>query len=118
MLDFVDETFDEVTLLVAILIVGDRLLARSERGDHGIGADHEKVAELVVVVSLVGNDVIGVEAVDQGFSLRAVVDLAGGRDQAQRIAQSVDGDVDLGGQAAARAPDCLILSPLFAPAAC
>jgi hypothetical protein len=118
MLDFVDEAFDEVTLLVAMLIVGDRLLARSERGDHGIGADSEKVPELVVVVSLVGNDVSGGEAVDQGFRLRAVVDLAGGRDEAQRVAQSVDGDVDLGGQAAARAPDRLILNPPFPPAAC
>ena len=58
------------------------------------------------------------EAVDQGFGLRAVVDLAGRRDQSQWVAESVDGDVDLGGQAAARAPDRLILKPPFPPAAC
>jgi hypothetical protein len=50
--------------------------------------------------------------------LRAVVDLACRGDQTQRVAQSIDGDVDLGGQATARAPDRLILTPPFAPAAC
>jgi len=35
-------------------------------------------------------------------------------DEAQRVAQSVDGDMDLGGQAAARAADRLILNPLLA----
>ncbi len=46
MLDFVDEALDEVALLVAMLVVGDRLLSRSEGGDHGIGAEGEK-GELV-----------------------------------------------------------------------
>ena len=102
----------------AMLVVGDRLLSRSEGGDHGIGAEGEKGAELVGVVGLIGDDVRGDKAVDQGFGLGAVVDLAGSCDQAQRVAQSIDGDVDLGGQAAARAPDRLILNPPFAPAAC
>jgi hypothetical protein len=118
MLDFVDEAFDEVALLVAMLVVGDRLFSRSEGGDHGIAAEGEKGSELVGVVSLIGNDVSGGKAVDQGLGLRAVVDLACRGDQTQRVAQSIDGDVDLGGQATARAPDRLILTPPFAPAAC
>jgi hypothetical protein len=60
----------------------------------------------------------GDEAVDQRLGLRAVMDLTGRGDQAQRVAESIDGDVDLGGQAAARAPDRLILNPPFPPAAC
>jgi hypothetical protein len=118
MLDFIDETLDQVTLLVAMLVVGDWLCSRSEGGDHSLGAESEKGSELVGVVGLIGNDMGGDKAVDQGFGLRAVVDLAGRRDQAQGVAQSIDGNVDLGGQAAARAPDRLLLNPPFPPAAC
>ena len=118
MLDFVDEALDEVTLLVAMPIVGNWLLSRSEGGDHGIGSEGEKGSELVGVVSLVGDDTSGGKAVDQGFGLCAVVDLACRCDEAQRVAQGIDGDVDLGGQAAAGAPDRLILNPPFPPAAC
>ena len=118
MLDFVDEALDEMTLLVAMLVMGDRLRSGCERGDHRLGAEGEKSSELVGVVSLVGDDMGGDKSVDQGFGLRAVVDLAGRRDQAQGIAQSIDGDVDFGGQTAARAPDRLILNPPFPPAAC
>lgn len=118
MLDFVDEALDEVTFLVAILVVGDLLRSRSEGGDNSLGTESEKSSELIGVVGLIGNDVTGDKAVDQGFSLRAVVDLASRRDQAQGVAQSIDSDVDLGGQAAARAPDRLLLEPPFPPAAC
>jgi len=86
MLDFVDKAFDEMTLLVAMLVVRDRLGSRYAGGDHGIAAESEKGSEFVVVVSLIGNDVSGVKVLDQGFGLRAVVDLAGGRDQPQRVA--------------------------------
>jgi hypothetical protein len=118
MLDFVDEAFDEMAFLVAMPVVGDRLFSRPQGGDNGAGAESEVRSEFVGVISLIGNDVAGHEAVDQGLGLRAVMDLAGRRDQSQRVAESINGDVDLGGQAAARAPDRLILNPPFPPAAC
>lgn len=118
MLDFVDEAFDQMTLLVALFVVGNRLLSRCQGGDHGGGAESEESSEFVGVVSLVSDDVSGDKALDQGFGLRTVVDLAGRRDQAQRVAECIDSDVDLGGQTAARAPDRLILVPPFPPAAC
>ncbi len=82
MFDFVDEAFDEMAFLVAMLVVGDRLLSRSQGGDHGVGAESEVRSEFVGVVSLVGDDMAGDEAVDQGLGLRAVMDLAGRGDQA------------------------------------
>jgi hypothetical protein len=117
-LDFVDEAFDEMTFLVALFVVGNGLLSRRQGGDHGGSAESEKGPEFVGVVSLVGDDVAWDKAVDQGFGLRAVVDLAGRRDQPQWIAERVDGDVDLGGQTAARTPNRLISNPPFPPAAC
>lgn len=42
-----------------MLVVGDRPLSRSEGGNHGIGAEREKDAELVRVVGLIGDDVRG-----------------------------------------------------------
>jgi hypothetical protein len=107
-----------MTFLVALLVVGDRLLSRRQGGDHGGGAESKKGSEFVGVVSLVGDDMSRDNAVDEGFCLRAVVDLTGRRDQAQRVAESIDGDVDLGRQPATRASDCLILRPPFPPAAC
>jgi hypothetical protein len=116
--DFVDEAFDEMAFLVAMFVVGNRLLSRCQCWDHGNGAESKKGSEFVGVVGLVGDDVAGDKAVDQSFGLSAVVNLAGGGDQPQRVSERVDGDMDLGGQAAARAPDRLILSPPFPPAAC
>jgi hypothetical protein len=50
--------------------------------------------------------------------LRRVARLAAGEDETDRASQAADGEVDFGGQPAARAADGLILSPPFAPLAC
>ena len=73
---------------------------------------------MIGVVGLVGDEVLTRGVGDQPVGLGDVVRLAAGEDEAQRITQSVDGDVDFACQAAARASDGLILSPPFAPAAC
>lgn len=118
MLDFVDEAFDEMALLVKLHVVRDRLGSRDFGRDDGLGAEGEVRPQPVDVVRLVGDDMLGDVAVDQCFGLRAVVDLAGREDEAQRIAESVDGDVDFRGWAAARAADRLSLGPPFPPAEC
>src|ERR1700739_285396 len=56
---------------------------------------------------------------DQALSLTDVVDLACSQDEADRIAEGIDANVDLRAQAAARTTDRLIFAPPFcAPAAC
>src|SRR3712207_5378997 len=57
------------------------------------------------------------DALDQRRHADAVVALAGQQDEAHQIAEGVDEGDDLGGQAAARAADGLILGPPFAPLA-
>ena len=57
-------------------------------------------------------------AFDQGRHANKVVALAGQQDKADQVAQRVHQGDDLGGQAAARAPDRLVDSPPFAPVAC
>jgi hypothetical protein len=67
----------------------------------------------------VGEQVFERKAADQALSLADVVDLACGQDEADRIAEGINADVDLRAQAAARTTDRLIFAPPFcAPAAC
>ena len=59
------------------------------------------------------------EVSGEGFSLGDVVDLAASEAERQRIAESVDDHMDLGGRAAARAAYGLVETPfLRAPALC
>jgi hypothetical protein len=53
--DFVDEAFDETTFLVAMLVIGGRLLSRAQGGNHGLGAETEKGSALVGVVNLISD---------------------------------------------------------------
>ena len=57
--------------------------------------------EPIGVVSLVGDDVLGGQAVDQVAGGRHVVLLAGSQDEADRQAQSIFADMELGSEAAA-----------------
>ena len=119
MFDLVDETFDEVAFLVELGIVRDGLGAGAVRGDRGVDVVRAQVrSEGIGVEGLVGDQDLGGQAADERFGLGDVVRLAGGETNAQRIAERIDGDVQLGAQPPARAPDGLILSPPFAPAAC
>lgn len=55
----------------------------------------------------------------EGLGLGDVVDLAAGEAERQRVAESVDDPMDLGGRAAARAAYGLVEPPfLSAPALC
>jgi hypothetical protein len=56
---------------------------------------------VICVIGLVGQDIGRRQALDQSPSLGDVVALATGEDEADGIAEGVDGDVQLGGQAAA-----------------
>ncbi len=117
--DRIDEALHQMSFLVEICIVGNG------HGSGAVGRDDGNQAglsdggsEAVRIISLVRQEVFPFQSLDQILGLDAVMNLARGHDEADRIAQAVDGNVDLAGQAAARAPDGLILSPPLAPAAC
>jgi hypothetical protein len=76
-------------------------------------------AKAIGVVALVSEQVFEGRTADQALCLRDIGDLACRQDEADRIAEGVDGNADLRAQAAARTPDRLIFGPPFwAPAAC
>ena len=71
------------------------------------------------VIALVGDDVVALLAGQQADGLRHIVRLAAGQAQVDRIAERVDDDMDLAGEAAAGAAERLVFALDFlAPAAC
>lgn len=113
---------DAVSLLVDVLIVGvlDAAIAFGRDDGRGSGLQNA-VVEAVGVIGAVSQDVAGAEALDQIGGALDVVFLTWSSDQAQAIAQTVGGGVDLGAQSATRAAKALGMSPPFcqrAPAAC
>ena len=72
------------------------------------------------VVALVGQRRAGRDVgpdVERGFKLGAIADLAAGQVESNGQAVEIRLEVDLAGEAAPRAAECLILLPPFAPAA-
>src|SRR5215216_5384953 len=87
--------------------------------DHGRHvALYQVRAKAVRVESFVAKDVLSRQTGDQRLGRGRLVRLAGGVEQTQHIAESIDGDVDFRAQAATRSPDRLFLNPPFPPAAC
>lgn len=69
------------------------------------------------VVGLVGDDMSGGEAGDQGERMGSVTGLSPGEEKADRPAERVDGDVPLAGQSSSGTPQSLVLDPPFWPVA-
>ena len=114
MLDFIDEPLDQITLLVQVLVVGDSSRAGAVRRDNGLSASVcDGGSEAIGVVTFVCEQVFEGKTVDQAFCLADIGDLAGGQDEADRVAESIDGNADLRAQTAARTPDRLIFGPPF-----
>src|SRR5262249_40403514 len=118
-LELAEEVLDQVAPLVHFAIVGDG------RGAVGLGRNNrdrpaivEVGAQPVVVEGLVAEERSEIETGDQRCDADAVVTLTGQQEKADELAERVDQRHDLGGQAAARAADGLILSPPFAPVPC
>ena len=75
------------------------------RRDHGFDASsRDGLNQSGRVVTFIGNQGSRLEAFNQRRRQRAVMALTRGQKQAQRIAQGVDGDMNLGGEPAATSP--------------
>ena len=88
-------------------------------GDDGLGAAlDEEAAQSVAVVGGVGDQSFGRrQATDEGEGNRGVAALTGRNLDGQGPARAVDGEMDLGGPAAARAAYGLEAAPPLPPAA-
>jgi hypothetical protein len=111
-LNFLEEVFDQVAPFVHFLVVGDGCGAAAVGRDHRQGAAVvELCPEPIAVEGFVADQRLDRDAVQQRLGADAVVALAGQQHEAREVAECVDQNHDLGGQAAARPADGLILSP-------
>ena len=91
-----------MSLSVEMLV--ERILACSRRivgNDGECALVGDGPADAVTVVGGISHHCLGRQTFDQGQGLRGVATLAGGEDEADRAAETSDGEVDLGAQTAA-----------------
>ena len=121
MLELVDATFDQVALLVLLLVIRARLgsvIAR--RDDCYRPADFDEGNEGIAVIPSVGNNIVAGQVAQQRLGLGDVMSLTRCELDDERIAQSIYHDVNLGAESAPAPSERLGLLPtvfLVAPAA-
>ena len=104
MFDFVEETLDQVALLVDEPIDLAGFGAVAARRDDGFHAPcFDSLDERVAVVPLVADERVGPfwRQAEQRFPLAGVMDLATGQHEVEGVTQSVGNGVDLGAKSAA-----------------
>src|SRR5687768_7904612 len=109
MLDLIDKALDQVPFAVPPAVIVARRLGALVRWDdrYGTVLSHQ-VEHRLASVAAIGDHALKRQAVQQRTGLDAVVALAGRQAHAQRIAQGVDEDVDLGAEAPTAAPQRLL----------
>src|SRR3954462_3004883 len=121
LLELGEEVLDQMPGLVEVFVEGARRLAGFARWDDGrlAGVSQRLEYPLVGIERLVGDEGLGLKVGQQGIGSGQIVRLTASEMKAGRIAERIDGGVDLGGQPALAAADRLILAQfLGAPAAC
>lgn len=121
LLELVEEALDTVTLLVDGAIVAMLMpTLRHGRDDRDGTGIEDGVVQPVGIIGAIGQHMLGVQAVDQGFGLADIAVLPGRADETHGVAERFDGSMELGGQAAFGATQALGIRPPFslrAPAA-
>ena len=104
MLDFVEETLDQMPFFVEMPIIFALLFAVPARRDHRHGAFfRDLLQEILRIVRAIRNDALEIKIPDQIISLSNIMSLATSQEKAQRIAQSIYAGVDLGTEPASAA---------------
>src|SRR5215210_1553766 len=117
--ELAEEVFDEMTPAIHRIVAHG--LVRSiglGRDDGGGPARVQFGPQPIHIEGPVGQQRGQIEILDERRDPDAVVALTGQEHKAHQIAECIDERHDLGGQAAARAPDGLRLSPPLAPVPC
>ena len=121
MLDFIEETLDQMPFFVEMMVVFALIYAVSPRWDHRHGIFFGNLLqELFRIVRAIRNDALKIEIFDQVIRLSNIMALSASQAKAQGIAQSIYAGVDLGAEPASAASKRLgFLSATFfrAPAA-
>lgn len=119
MLETCEEALDQIAGAVEMSVELARCEAIGSGRNYGFGASGlDSGHEMVGVVALVGHDGLARQILDQCRGTVDVGDLPGREDDAQWVAQRIDGNVQFGRQSAARAADFLTAGFFWAPAEC
>jgi len=121
LLEFIEKAFDAIAFFIdsAIVLVLVSALRHGRNDGDGVFVEND-IVQAVGVIGAIGQYIVGIKAVDQRFSLSDIAILPRRADQAQGIAQSLDGGMDFGGQPSFGPAQALGIRPPFslrAPAA-
>ena len=102
MLDFVDETFNQMPFFVKMHIIFTQFLAFGSGRNNSFSfvLFDDQPDKIIGIVRLIGNQPLKIEVDDQRFALSDVISVTTGQNKAQRIAQRIDTDVNFGTEAA------------------
>jgi hypothetical protein len=122
LLQLVEEPLDEIAFFVKRLVVGERRAAIGFGRDDRLGLTRkDSLAQVIRVITLVGDDGFSLETFDEVMRLCDVVALPWPEKKPDGIAERVGGGVDLRAQSAPRSAQTLGIRPplaIRAPAAC
>ena len=119
LLDTTEETLDQISAFVDMPVERARVESVGARGNNHLTAlCGNGLGEGIRIVALVGHDEFGGLILDQRGSLLDIGDLTCGKNDPQRIAQSIHGDMQLGSQSTPRPTDFLTARFFWAPAEC
>jgi|GEM_PF-6188443 len=111
--------FDEITLLVPMTIILSRIDTIASRWNdrlRSLGLD--SLNKMVCVISFVGDYHVSVHSINQGMCLANIRFLTGSQKTSHRVAQSINGGMNLGCQSSFGPANGLRAVFFSAPAAC
>jgi hypothetical protein len=121
LLDLIEEAFDAIAFFVDSAIIFVLVAAlRHGRNDGDRVFVENGIMQAVGIIGAISQHIVGLKTVDQRFGLADIAVLPRCADQAQAIAQSLDGGMDFSGQPTFGAAQALGVRPPFflrAPAA-
>lgn len=121
MLDFIEETFDQVPLLVQVAVIFPLFFAVLAGWDHRFGFFlRNLLQEIIRIIRAIRNHPLKIKIGNQVIGLGDIMLLPAGQKKPQRVAQGIYTGVDLGAEPAPAASKRLaFLSATFfaAPAA-
>jgi hypothetical protein len=112
MLDFVEETLNQMTLLVQMVIVFPLLFTVLAGWDDRFGFFlRNKVQEFICVIGAIRDDALKIKRCNQVICLGDIMALPAGQQKTQRVAQGIYTGVDFGAEPAPAAPKRLAFLP-------